>query len=322
MDYLANSRKNAVNEWSSGMDRQAAYEAAIKNKNNKHHVTYVPGQFTYEYNSMGIRCDELKPQNVEILYAGCSFTEGEALPREHVWAHFLNKIIEERHGKELGYHNVARGGASISAITRYVYHAIEVLKLRPKMVIVLFPSIFRTEFYSTNLPQQGSSGPMAFIQGYIDPGVSRSTKYFYENHEKNIRIINSMNELYRNAILLNALCQQYGIEFRFETWHHTMHTDELFDSDLTALPQKYLLGDKRDILNIGLMVKDGMPKNLRDKYLDIRWPSLEEAPQVMKYTIARDFAHPGPNPHLGFASNVYNKIRPTLNKIYDQSNKH
>lgn len=321
-DNLTMSRINAVKAWSSGMDREVSYSKNIINANNKRHITYKPLEFSYQYNSMGIRCNEIKKEDVEILYAGCSFTEGEGLPVEHIWAHQLNEMIQEKHGRKFGYYNIGRGGSSVAAIARYIYHAIEVIGMRPKMVVVLFPSIFRDEFYVDNFPPHSMYNPIHYIPNFIHPDSSRAQKYFYENYEKNIRITNSINDFYRNLILVEAVCAKYGIEFAFDTWQHTMNIDELSNSDLDRMNPKYLIGPKKQILNLGAIINEWMPTNLKDKYLNIRWLSNEEVVQKYPQTIARDFAHPGPNPHHNFATYTYHKIKPVLNKIYEQSNQH
>jgi hypothetical protein len=317
------TRPNKTLTWSYGLDKEENYKVNIIRPKYKKEVTYKPEDFSYTFNSMGIRCDELEASKCEILYAGCSFTEGEGLPVEHIWASQLNKMIMDEFGIELGYHNVGRGGLSSSGIVRKVYQAIEVLKLRPKMVVALFPSIFRTEVFLDNWPDVWSISPMDYVPNYVPTFLPKEHKFYMENMEQNMRLMNSLNEFYKNAILLEAICSKHGIDFRFHSWQGAISRKDLPSDDLKNLPKKYFNGKALDMINLGELIIDYMPENIKDKYLDVQFRGelfLPEKP--FKQTIGRDYAHPGPNCHYYFAKGVFNKIKPELIKLYEKDNQH
>lgn len=310
-DNFTWSRRNAIKAWSNGMDNEKAYNENIKT--NKFHTTYGRDDFDYRYNSMGIRSDELT--DVELLFAGCSFTEGEGLPRDHTWAAFSHQMICDEYKISTGFHNIGRGGASARTITRKIYHAIEVMGLRPKIVLALFPSIFRKEFYLSNSPQL--LNPIDYVPSHVDTHASPAQRYFIANMEKNVRLINVLNDFYADMLLIDAICGKYGIEFRFSSWQGNLDIKDLPETDLTGLPPKYVIGPKKSQIDVCNLIDDWMPTNLRHKYMNIRFMDNSFVPQKYPQTVGRDFAHPGPNQQYYFATKVFEKIKPALDKIYE-----
>lgn len=326
-DNHSNIRKSQTLTWAFGLDREQNYKVNSVSRKFEKEKTYNPSDFSYTFNSQGIRCDELAPKDVKFLYAGCSFTEGEGLPVDHIWASFLNELIKSEYKDKFGYHNIGRGGLSTAGITRKIYHAIEGLKLRPKMLIVLFPSIFRTEFYVDNIPDPRSFAPFDYVPNYIPSNLTKEHRFYYENFEQNIRLINSLQEFYRNIILIEALCGRYGIELKFGCWQGLVLAEHLPSDDFSYLPKEYIVKDYSnggiEMIDLQKLIADLMPKNLKDKYLDVPFRGesiLTDKP--FEHTIARDYAHPGPNCHWDFANAAFKKIKPELDKIYEQSNKH
>lgn len=311
LDNQTWKRNNVTRQWSFGMDNEKSYDENIKS--NKFHTTYGKDDFAYTYNSMGIRSDEF--DDVQILFAGCSFTEGEGLPRDHTWAGFVHQFINDEYQLDTGFHNIGRGGASARAITRKIYHAIEVLGMRPKMVLALFPSIFRKEFYSTNMPTEFS--PTDYVPNHVNQYASKEEKYFIANMEKNVRVINTLNDFYADMILIDALCGKYGIEYRFSSWQGNLEVSQLVETDIASLPAEYLTGPKKNLIDLCTLIDDWMPKNLQHKYMNIRFMGNEHVEQKFPQTVGRDFAHPGPNQHYAFATTVFEKIKPALDKIYE-----
>jgi len=315
-DGIALTRKSSVHTWTPGVDGEEAYLKNINDKRNAHHVTYAPQDIEYKYNAYGYRSDEFDTP-CDVLYAGCSFTEGIALPLDHVWGKQLNKMIEDKYDVKLNYHTVSRGGASTTGIVRRIYAALEVLKLRPKMVLALFPSVFRAEFYTENFST--NSTPHDYVPNYLPQFGDKETRLFYEFYERNIRITNTVNNFYRDVILANSICEQHGVKFRFSSWQGPVRLEHMADDDITNMPHTYKMFHDEEI-NIDQIIFDYMPKHLVHKYLQNAFqPAHPPGRPVFPQTVGRDFMHPGPNLHHGFATRMLDFLKPDLKELYENN---
>ena len=71
---------------------------------NSHPENGKGPKFQYRLNSNGFRSDHFKKldtSNINILFAGCSFTFGEGLPEEYTWPRLLENNIKHKTKKIL-----------------------------------------------------------------------------------------------------------------------------------------------------------------------------------------------------------------------------
>ena len=95
----------------------------------------------FKLNSQGLRCDEFTKSHegkTHILFAGCSYTFGDGLPLEHIWAYKTYNHLSSMLGDTSGYFNVATPSASILSIS------LQILKYTsmygyPDMLLVMMP---------------------------------------------------------------------------------------------------------------------------------------------------------------------------------------
>ena len=99
-------------------------------------------KFTYKFNNHGFRCDDFK-QDTGILFLGCSYTLGLALPLEDTWTYTVAKSLR------LTYANLGQGGGSNDTAFRLGYHWIP--KIKPKIVFLLSPDSHRLELVTDDL---------------------------------------------------------------------------------------------------------------------------------------------------------------------------
>ena len=89
--------RNTTHQW-SGMD---THETCIRLQ-QQNTTTYTEDDFFYKFNSLGFRSNEFdNTEDIKILYAGCSVTEGTGLPVNHIWASFLNDRISKETNKPI-----------------------------------------------------------------------------------------------------------------------------------------------------------------------------------------------------------------------------
>lgn len=76
--------------------------------------------FEYIYNTDGFRSqhfENFKSDDINIVFSGCSWTEGSGLPQDMVWTSLLTEKIKEMHPDEnVETYNVGIGGASIPLV--------------------------------------------------------------------------------------------------------------------------------------------------------------------------------------------------------------
>jgi hypothetical protein len=133
--YLARHGWNPLNatEYWSGMDSEENYK---KNP----HPDYTETSITYTYNSQGFRTHQVDLANTDntILCFGCSHTEGVAV--QTPWP----EIIQQRLPTYKVY-NYGHGGGSSDTVARLITNYVPLL--RPKIVLILWPDMYRYELY-------------------------------------------------------------------------------------------------------------------------------------------------------------------------------
>lgn len=147
---------------------------------------------SYKYNNQGFRSREFLVQSDEpiLLTLGCSHTVGVGIPVQDNWAEQLGAKYFSDHV----VYNAGLGGASADTVARLAVNLIPILK--PKIVAVLWPSLYRFETYHHDERKDNTrfNGPWSIdTDGY--------KLYFEENNahnnqSKNKLIVDLMKEVY------------------------------------------------------------------------------------------------------------------------------
>lgn len=285
--------RNTTQQWSD-MDNQET----LKKLQQQSTTTYTKDDFFYKFNSLGFRSSEFdNTEDIKILYAGCSVTEGTGLPVNHIWGSFLNDQISKETNKPIKFFSVARGGISIDTIIRYAYVAIEHTDFNPDFVYFMFPSILRREIIFAGY---GSVCTANFIPGW-QPPPDNCAAAAYVHLDALINYRQSYNDCFRNLLFMKYYLMSKNIKWAFSFWN-----DELRPDQVTSA-----MGMEEDS-------DPSLPIELIDHYIegglafdsDIHeYGSLAEHKGEFEFvfpqSIARDGAHYGPNSHYNFAKNAY-----------------
>lgn len=285
--HLKNRSKSSNSHWNSA-DNEECYKKVAKNLEFN---TYGFGEFYYRNNSHGFRSDEFdNDEEVKILYSGCSITEGIGLPVEHTWPSFFNIFLSQEIGKSVKLFNTGLGGASIDAIIRTVYLTIKKGLLKPDVVLMLLPSISRSEIFYQD--RNGNTQIYNFIATY-DKYSDPQLRALHDAQIKNYLPVQRVHDTFKSLLMLKEFLDSRKIPFYFQTWDSTLiHFDK---------------GQADEFSNI---LKNHSPVELR-KHVSPTRMMLDLVKQTPKYglpfkqNIGRDGMHPGPNTHWNYARELF-----------------
>lgn len=157
---------------------------------NKNKPTgWTADSFSYKYNSHGFRSREFDVNHSKpvILGFGCSFTNGVGIPFEDTWLEQLgNKFTEYTP------YNAGLGGASADTIARLACGMIPIIK--PTIVAILWPSMYRFETYEKNAVFNGP-----WLNEPMNLQFEDSTAY--NNQMKNKLIIELLQKIHGFELL-------------------------------------------------------------------------------------------------------------------------
>lgn len=247
-------------------------------------VTYGPDDITYERNQYGFRSkefSEINENDFNILFMGCSFTQGTGLPANHTWASFLVDRLQGLTKRKIEAFSIAKGGAGIDSQAMYLNWLLST-GFTPDLILCLVPSIHR--HYHVSGGNNGLWHTFSSIPNFVPNN----------NHELNAR--KQLNSLYRepqaaykaltNMNFISLLAQSKGITMAHSTW----------------CPEYDSVIKKSNELGF----------NLSDSYVgDIGFVDLRsldhytvEAKGMFKQTMGRDYLHWGPRPHYAAANRL------------------
>ena len=155
--------------------------------------------FTYKYNSHGFRSREFDLTNTQpkILTLGCSHTVGVGVPQYENWAeqfgrrYFTNHIVW----------NAGIGGAGADTVARLAINMIPIIK--PDIVAILWPSLFRFETYENGAVFNGA-------------WTMEEDNLQYEDNT-------AYNNQTKNKVILELLQKVYGFKLLSINWDDTVN---------------------------------------------------------------------------------------------------
>lgn len=111
------------------------------------HPLYGERDIVYRYNSRGYRCPEFdQDADIRMISIGCSNTFGHGLPQSAIFHELFAERLRRESGKTVVNWNLGRGGASCDYVARMLHLAVS--RLKPDIVLILFPQLSRREYVS------------------------------------------------------------------------------------------------------------------------------------------------------------------------------
>jgi hypothetical protein len=232
----------------------------FENLNKSESLTLTTNPMVIKINSYGFRSQpfhNIKSDSTNILFSGCSWTEGNGLPDEYVWRSILTEKFKKQFPeKDIQQYNTGVGGGSISLSCKNV---LAFLRKHDNIdyVYMLLPGFDR----STGFEEKNNS--FAMIKLFTAPPESllfknKAIKKYTKNY-------NEIESIYHNLILIQAvidICQLRGIKLFFGTWYSSMkYVYEYMNLDgYCDIPQWNQTTNKDTTLN--LVANDGIHPGL------------------------------------------------------------
>jgi len=163
---------------------------SVQGTKHQGHPCWVADSFTYKYNSYGFRsCEfDLEVMNPIILTLGCSHTVGVGVPQHDSWPEQLGR----EYFSEYSVWNAGLGGAGADTIARLAVNMIPIIK--PSIVAIMWPSLFRFETYENGAVFNGAWTMEEDNLQYEDNTA-------YNNQTKNKTIVQLLQEVYKFKLL-------------------------------------------------------------------------------------------------------------------------
>lgn len=179
----------------------------IQGTRHQGHPKWHADSFTYKYNSYGFRSQEFNSNEIKskILTLGCSHTVGVGIPQQNNWPeqfgreYFPNHIVW----------NAGLGGAGADTVARLAVNMIPIVK--PAIVAILWPSLYRFETYENNPVFNGAWTMEKDNLQYEDNTA-------YNNQSKNKTILELLQKVYGFKLLSIDWDDTVGKVYNIVTW--------------------------------------------------------------------------------------------------------
>lgn len=171
------------------------------------------GSIVYKYNDEYFRCDNftVKHDNLHVLFAGCSVTEGVGLKIEDTWSYLLNKDIKNSDG----FFNLARAGWGYQKIiSNFLIYVKQYGK--PDYFFLLMPNSYRRYKWITKEEK------WEYQQRFTEEEINGMDKLPEQHDFKGL----TEEEYFDNYIdfimamdFLQEYCNSNNIKFLWSTWY-------------------------------------------------------------------------------------------------------
>ena len=186
----------AINEILSFREYFDSYNLKLKALEYENQLEGDP--VIYQFNNYGFRCDDFVVGKKDILFSGCSITNGDALPLDYTWSKKMYDHILKDKGYS-GYHSLAKSGNSYKKI---VFDIINYCKHfgNPESVFVLFPNTPRFQEWRED--------------GFFHPECLKTDSK---------QIPEYFLDAFYSIIMLEQYCKSNGIKLYWSTWDEAIN---------------------------------------------------------------------------------------------------
>jgi len=254
--------------WSEPKRYKPGHEEAVKNLR-----TYEDGDVLVEYNALGFRGPDITqyPDKKKIVCIGCSMTEGEGVKYEHTWPAQFQERIKEKLDIDIPVFNLGRRSLGTASFFRVLLSLVEGRKIKPDVVIVLFPEFERHELVYGEWD--------IFFRTFTD---------FEDPNDIRKRLSHKWFEAVDSSTAFYLWLQQYFLIKYFLKSHGIMTVLTSWSSEC----QSFL-------------------RDFDDEYNDsgyIEWDAKDVSNEFYGIDIAIDHLHPGPKGYKLFVDNLENTL--------------
>ncbi len=174
--------------------------------------------FYYKYNNYGFRSQHFKnckPEDVNILFSGCSWTEGTGLPDSMVWRSLLTEKIKDLHPNEnVEPYNIGVGGASIPLVFK---NTLSFLRKYDKVdyLYILLPGFDRASLFESDLMnEEGGFRKVVYVSPEDEVFKIKTIKRFVLNYEP----ADAFHTMLPMVKAIEDICELRGIKLYWGTW--------------------------------------------------------------------------------------------------------
>lgn len=170
----------------------------------------------YIINRHGFRSqhfENFKPEDTNVLFAGCSYTHGTGLPDHMVWRSVLTEKLREKHSNVQAY-SVGIGGASIPLIFK---NTLAFLRKYPEVdyVYILLPGFDRVSMLDSDV-YDGKPGFKKVT--YMAPEDNIYKIKNIMKHALNYSPENAMHVMLPMIKAIEDICELRGIKLYWGSW--------------------------------------------------------------------------------------------------------
>lgn len=271
-DYL--SVKSFLKKWDNE-DRQTI-TLKYWEEDSPEVVKNIKDDVIYTLNNKYFRSqpfENFNKENINILYAGCSFTFGMGIPDEFLWTTLLSNKIQSTQYKPVESFNLGFRAFSNYLIVKNIMSFIRNYG-KPDFLFVLFPDCAR-DFIFNDIENK---------YDYVFP------RFFNANGSSKFEVRYTKNFLYETSILKSAdlikfledFCLAAGIKLYWTSWYYPdykiykkMNFTNLMDTDTSFL-----------------QANTDYQKMYVDREYNIEYPYMNVY-GLPYWDLARDLVHPG-----------------------------
>ena len=186
---------------------------SVLNKMHEQEKIYFDGpEFKYFINEYGFRSksfSEFDLNNINVLFLGCSITQGVGLPEECMWAKKLvDKIQNDMPDKQIDYYNLSIAGGGIHLAIKNLITFLNTVG-KPDYIFVYFPQISRSIIWND--------------ENYISVLLPNKIEKRLNEQEEFLENYNVENTLLYTTTLIHMMeliCNLSGIKLIWSTWYN------------------------------------------------------------------------------------------------------
>ena len=200
-----------------------------ENYNQRGNKNINPMSVSYQFNSHGYRCDDFDETTLgQPLFIGCSFTLGEGVSYEDVWARKMFRWMQKKDPNNCStYINLSMNGGSWDYVTRTLVQIVPVIK--PSVVIAYLPAMYRQEIINGRPPE---AHPFNWVPGLDHTDAVHKAIAMSAMHEEIV-----LYRLLMNIRTIESVCRLSNCELLWSCWDRDM--EEKIDVSVRSLYGTY-----------------------------------------------------------------------------------